>query len=298
MLWFLFTLLSAFFDSVKNVLSKECLQRIDEHVVVCLYSFSTVAFLAPFIFLVEIPSLENKFWRALFIGGCLNLLAGILYMRAIKYSSLSKTIPLTCFAPVFVVLTSPIILGEHSKILDVVGVITIVTGAYILNIHQVDSGYLAPLKSIFNEQGSQLMLCVTFIWGISSAVDKIGVQSSSPFFWTLAIYIFMTLATLPITLSRNRSIAALFKDESRTETWQIGRLFIFLILIGLLVGLIGIFQMKAISLTEVSRVEALKLTNVLMTILLEHIFFKEKIIGKRLVGTAIMIVGVLFITLS
>ena len=298
MLWFLFTFLSAFFDSVKNVLSKQCLQQIDEHIVVCLYSFSTVFFLVPFIFFVEIPFLENTFWRALFIGGCLNLLAGILYMRAIKYSSLSKTIPLTCFAPIFVVITSPFILGEQSNLFDVLGVITVVTGAYILNINKVNSGYLAPLKSIFKEEGSQLMLCVTFIWGISSAVDKIGVQSSSPFIWTLSIYIFMTLATLPIVLSKNRSIIALLKKKSITDSKEIGSLFISLILIGLLVSLIGIFQMKAISLTKVSRVEALKLTNVLMTILLEHRFLKEKINKKRLVGTVIMIVGVLFVTLS
>jgi uncharacterized membrane protein len=289
MSWILFAFLSAFFDSVKNVLSKKCLQKIDEHIVVWSYSFSTVFFLAPFLFFVEIPPLENKFWGALFIGGCLNLLAGILYMRAIKSSGLSKTIPLTCFAPVFVVITSPIVLGEHSKLFDVVGVLTIVTGAYILNNNQVNGGYLAPLKSILNEEGSQLMLCVTFLWGISSAVDKIGVQSSSPFFWTLAIYTFITLATFPITLCRYRSII---------EIKQIGRSFIFLVLIGLLVTLAEIFQMKAINLTVVSRVEALKLINVLMTILFGYMIFKEKIIKKRLVGTAIMIVGVLFITLS
>lgn len=296
--WFLFTFLSAFFDSVKNVLSKKCLQKIDEHIVVWSYSFSTVFFLAPFLFFVEIPPLENKFWGALFIGGCLNLLAGILYMRAIKCSSLSKTIPLTCFAPVFVVIISPIVLGEHSKLFDVVGVLTVVSGAYILNNNEVNGGYLAPLKSIFNEQGSQLMLCVTFLWGISSAVDKIGIKSSSPFLWTLAIYIFMTLATFPIVLSKYRLLTALSKYRSLTETRQIGSSFIFLVLIGLLVALIGIFQMKAISLTVVSRVEALKLTNVLITILLDRIFFKEKMSEKRLVGTAIMIVGVLFITLS
>jgi uncharacterized membrane protein len=219
-------------------------------------------------------------------------------MRAIKSSSLSKTIPLTCFAPVFVVIISPIVLGEHSKLFDVVGVLTVVSGAYILNNNEVNGGYLAPLKSIFNEEGSQLMLCVTFLWGISSAVDKIGVKSSSPFLWTLAIYIFMTLATFPIVLSKYRLLTALSKYRSLTETRQIGSSFIFLVLIGLLVALIGIFQMKAISLTVVSRVEALKLTNVLITILFDHMFFKEKMSEKRLVGTAIMIVGVLFITLS
>jgi uncharacterized membrane protein len=210
-------------------------------------------------------------------------------MKAIKSSSLSKTIPLTCFAPVFVVITSPIILGEHSELFDVIGILTVVTGAYILNNNGADSGYLEPLKSILNEEGSKLMLCVTFLWGISSAVDKIGVQSSSPFLWTLAIYTFITLATFPIILFEYRSII---------KTRQIGNSFIFLVLIGLLITLAEIFQMKAISLTVVSRVEALKLINVLMTILFSHIIFKEKIMKKRLFGTAIMIVGVLFIILS
>ena len=58
-----------------------------------------------------------------------------------------------------------------------------------------------------------------------------------------------------------------------------------------------VFQMQALTMTLVVQVIAVKRTSVLMGVLFGHFIFKEKDIQQRLLGAAIMIVGVFFITL-
>jgi len=56
--------------------------------------------------------------------------------------------------------------------------------------------------------------------------------------------------------------------------------------------------MKAISLTLVAYVIAIKRTSVIISVIFGHSIFKEKGIKERLLGAIIMVIGVLFITLS
>src|SRR3990167_6087725 len=197
MLWFIFSFLTAFFESLKDVFSKKSLKNIDEYVVSWSLRFFALPFLVPLLFFIEIPSLGNKFWLALLIGGSLNVITTILYMKAIKHSDLSITVPMVTFTPLFLLLTSPLIVGEFPSFFGLIGVLLIVAGSYTLNIKQRHEGYLAPFKALLKEKGPKLMLLVAFIWSITSIIDKIGVQNSSPIFWVIAINIFITLTLLP-----------------------------------------------------------------------------------------------------
>ena len=107
-MWFLFSVLTAFFESVKDVYSKKSLKKIDEYVV----AWSIRVFALPFLFIpllfTGIPALKDNFWMALLVGGILNVVATVLYMKALKYSDLSICVPMVTFTPVFLLLTSPV----------------------------------------------------------------------------------------------------------------------------------------------------------------------------------------------
>jgi len=287
MLWFIFSFFTAFFESLKDVFSKKSLKNIDEYVVSWSLRFFALPFLVPLLFFIEIPSLGNKFWLALLVGGSLNVIATILYMKAIKYSDLSITVPMVTFTPLFLLLTSPLIVGEFPTFLGLIGVLLIVLGSYTLNIKQRHEGYLVPFRALLKETGPKLMLLVAFIWSITSNFDKIGVQNSSSIFWAVAVNIFITLVMLPIMLYKSRGSFQHIRINYKA-----------LFPVGLFSALTLIFQMTAISLTLVAYVISIKRTSALMSVLFGHLIFKEKDIRERLAGAVIMIVGVLFITLS
>ncbi|MCK5347207.1 MAG: EamA family transporter, partial [Candidatus Heimdallarchaeota archaeon] len=97
MVWFIFAFSAAFFKSLKDVFSKKSLKDIDEYIASWSLRFFTLPFLVPLLFFIEIPSLGDQFWTALFVSGSLNIVTTIFYMKAIKYSDLSLTVPIVAF---------------------------------------------------------------------------------------------------------------------------------------------------------------------------------------------------------
>lgn len=286
MIWFIFAFFTALFESLKDVFSKKGLKNIDEYVVSWSLRFFALPFLIPLFFFIEIPSLGNQFWVVLLVGGPLDILATILYMKAIKCSDLSITVPMITFTPLFLLLTSPLILGEFPGFFGLVGVILIVLGSYLLNIKKRSEGYLAPFRALLKEKGPKLMLLVAFIWSITSNFDKIGVQNSSPIFWVIATNIFIALFMFPIMLCKSQRSVQHIKTSYKV-----------LIPIGLFGALALIFQMTAINLTLVAYVISIKRISAIMGVLFGYLIFKEKGIKERLLGVIIMVIGVLFITL-
>ncbi|MCK5699393.1 MAG: EamA family transporter, partial [Candidatus Aenigmarchaeota archaeon] len=131
-----------------------------------------------------------------------------------------------------------------------------------------------------------LMLCVAFIWSISSNFDKIGVVNSSPVFWTASLNMFLTMTLLPIMLLKSHSCTSQVKNNIKA-----------LLPIGFFTAMMHLFIMTALSLTLVAYVISIKRTNALFSVLWGALFFKEKHIKERLIGALIMVVGVLLITL-
>ena len=287
MVWFVFAFSTALFESLKDVFSKKGLKNFDEYIISWALRFFALPFLIPLLFIIEIPEFGDQFWIALLIGGSLNILPTILYMKALKHSDLSITVPMITFTPLFLLLTSPLIVGEFPNFLGLIGVLLIVVGSYTLNINRRHEGYFGPFKALLKEQGPKLMLMVAIIWSFTSNIDKIGVQNSSPIFWVIAINIFLTVAMFPIMIYK-----------SRRNLQQISPGYKALFPIGLASALTLIFQMTAINLVLVTYVISIKRTSAIMGVLFGYLIFKEKGIKERLVGVLIMIIGVIFIAFS
>jgi len=284
--WLIFGILTAFFEAVKDVFGKQNLKKSDEYVVAWSLSFFSVIFLLPWVLYTGIPPLNSQFWLALLIGGSINAVTALLYIKAIKLSDLSLTLPLVALTPLFMLVTSPLIVGEYPNFFDYIGILLIVAGSYLLNIKEKSKGYLAPFKALLDEPGPKLMLIVAFLWSITSNFDKIGVKNSYPIFWLFSLFGTMSVLLLPVLLHHT-------PNPGRKILKQLPML----AAMGFFNAIGVIFQMQALTLTLVVQVIAIKRTSVLMGVLFGHFLFKEKDIQQRLLGAGIMILGVLFISL-
>ncbi|MGB8688000.1 MAG: EamA family transporter [Microcoleus sp.] len=286
MTWLILGIFTAFFEAVKDVFGKQNLKKSDEYVVAWSLSFFSVIFLIPWVIHTGIPILNTQFWISLLIGGSINAVTTLLYIKAIKVSDLSLTVPLVALTPLFMLLTSPLIVGEYPKFFDYIGILLIVIGSYLLNIKEKSQGYLAPFKALLNEPGPKFMLIVAFLWSITSNFDKIGVKNSSPIFWLFSLFGTMTVLLLPILLHKT-------PNPSRKILKQLPML----ATMGFFNAIGVLCQMQALTLTLVVQAIAIKRTSVLMGVLFGHFIFKEKDIQQRLLGAGIMILGVFFISL-
>lgn len=283
---YIFAIIATLLETGKDMLSKIALNDdIDEYIMGWSLRFFALIFLLPVLFFIEIPDLNQKFWIALFSSGILNVVATILYMKAIKHGDLSLIVPLLSFTPLFLLATSPLMLGEFPSSWGLVGVVLIVVGSYVLNIHKHDHGdYLAPLKAIFQDKGTRIMLLVAFIFSFTSNFDKMGVVNSSPLFWVVMIHIFLTITLLPIMMYKSPNCWSIIRNKTK----KIAPL-------GILNAFKLSFQMIALNLVIVPYVISIKRMSILFSVLIGYFFFKEKHIKKRIIGASIMLAGAIFI---
>lgn len=282
----IFAILSAFFTSLKDLFGKKASVDLDEYITaLSLRIFSIPLFLILLFFSTNSLSKDFVFSRtfffALVVGGLLNVLTNILYMRALKLSDISVSVPLIAFTPVFLVGTAFLILGEKPSLFGIGGIGLIVFGAYFLNIKKFKEGFFRPFQALFTERGPRIMFFVAFLWSITSSIDKIGVTQSSPLLWVLMTDIFILLVMIPIVY---------FFSQSSLE--KIKKHLLKLSTVGASNSISSLFQMIAVSTTLVPYVIALKRTSILWSALWGGLFLKEKNLKEKMVGICIMIVGI------
>ncbi len=286
-MWILLSFLTAVCEAFKDGLCKKSLKDFDFFTISWAWKVFSLPFILPLIFITPIPEyIPGRFWMALVVGGGLNILATLLYIRAINLSDLSITLPLLSFTPVFLLFTSPLMVGDIPTLPGYAGVFLIFVGSYLLGIKD-RSSIISPLAAIVREPGARLMLLVALIWSVAANMDKIGVQATSPFFWAVCVQSFISLG-LTIVLFLKRSAL-----RGRTA----GNLK-FLLLIGFFTGAGFVFQMTAINIGLVPYVIAIKRTSIIMGVLIGGLYFMEKDLKTRFTAAAVMLAGVFLIALT
>ena len=158
-MWIVFSFFTAFFEAVKDGACKKSLYKVDPFVVAWAWKTLSLPLLIPLMWVRPWPEeYSTAFFIALGSSGVLVVLASIIYTTAIKSSELSLTLPLLSFSPVFLLGTSPLIVGEYAGMLGVFGVLLIIAGTYILNVDQMNAGIFEPIKALFVHKGPRLMV--------------------------------------------------------------------------------------------------------------------------------------------
>ena len=286
MLGFILAFLAAASKATTDLFAKKGLGKTDEYVMAFSLRFFSIPFLLAIIPFIDIPKLHTTFYAAVITSALINVAAQILYMKAIKTSPLSLTIPFLSFAPMFLLVTSYFVLGEFPGFLGTLGVFMVVVGAYILNINKAKGGLTKPLKSILKEKGSRYMLFVAFLYSITTNLDKIAINNSNPFVYAIAINFTLALFLFPVMLK--------FSDNHLNDILKHSKI---LFPIGFFTAIASIMQYVAFTMILVVYVSAIKRTASLFSIMYGKYFFEEDNIKERLLGAAIMILGVLMITL-
>ncbi|MDJ0522906.1 MAG: DMT family transporter [Planctomycetota bacterium] len=104
----------------------------------------------------------------------LQVVANVMFLRALVLSPLSLTIPFLSLTPVFTSLLSLVLLGEELSAAQWGGIVLVVTGA--LTLHGGVGSLLAGLR---RERGSVLMIGVALIWSVTGPLSKLALQHAS-----------------------------------------------------------------------------------------------------------------------
>lgn len=286
MLWLYLSLLTAFSLATSDALSKYLLKESAEETVAFLKWGGAALFLLPILPFIEIPALDRTFWLVTILAIPLEATAIIFYMRAIKLSPLSLTVPFLALTPIFLIVTSFVMLGESPDDSGFAGIFLIAVGAYLLNIKDIKGGLWEPIKAIFREKGPIFMIAVALIYSITSNLGKIAVLHSSPLFFAVIYSLLLSLVLFIYAVLRGNSPATPIKKRPLLS-----------ISTGFFYGIMIISHFFAIRMIEVSYMISVKRTSMIFAVFYGYILFKEKNIGERILGTSVMLGGVVLITL-
>lgn len=286
MTWFILSMAAAFLMATNAAYIKRFFSDTTAWDMCTIPFFYSAPFCLLTLLFIEIPELGAGFFPALSWVAPITMVAIILHFRAIRMSPLSLTLPFLSFTPVFVLFTGDLILDEKLSPMGIAGMLFVVLGGYVLNIDSAKHGFLGPIKAIWKERGSMLMLIVAALYGLASVGGKLMILHSSPMF--AAMFLFGLLGLLiPIVLIGVGK--ASFKTITRKPLLGFGA--------GIIVFTEIICHNMAISLTAAAYMITIKRMAGIFSVIYGWLIFDERGIRYRLIGTAIMTIGAAFIAL-
>jgi drug/metabolite transporter (DMT)-like permease len=281
-MWVFFALISAFTLATSDALTKKALKNSNEYLVAWFRFFFSLPLLLLLWFFIPTPKLDAEFYRAFAIALPLEIVTIILYIKALRVSPLSLTLPFLALTPVFLIFISYLLVGEKVSFLGGAGIFLIAAGSYTLNISEIKKGILEPFRSIPKEKGSVFMIGVALIYCFTASLGKIAIEHSSPLFFVITYYIALTICFAPIAFWMGRKeLGVFFRDKQFKK----------LVLPGVFFAVMAATHMLAMNLTKVAYMISVKRLSLIIGIMYGYFLFREENIKERLLGAVLMLIG-------
>jgi drug/metabolite transporter (DMT)-like permease len=292
--WFILALAGALCQALYNLSIKVLLRTIRPFQLAG-YSFLSGSVVLFVISLLHgIPVLDPGFLSAVAVTVGINIIATMLFYRALSISDLSLCIPMLAFTPVFLILTSFLILGEIPSFAGIIGILLVTAGAYLLNLEYNDgrpSSLKTPLRMLAHHRGVQAMLLVAFLYSISVNYDKQVVETSDPIFGSAIVLLLLGITFLLCDIWSGTRGSGPMQEQppgSRKQYWVFPA-------IGLILAFEGITINVAYTMAIVPYVISVKRLAIFFSVLFGGFLLAERPLTGRMMGAGVMIAGAVVI---
>lgn len=286
--WLTLSLLCAFSLASADAVTKRWLQGFDTREITLVRFVWPAVLLSPLLMAEPLPALPMAFWSWMGILLPVEILAMLLYMRAIRDYPLALTLPYLAFTPVLVVLTGWLLLGERISGRGLAGIVLVVAGAWLLNLQRPDFSQWrtlgAPLGAILRNPGSRMMLGVAALYSLTSVGGKGAMQYMPPQQFGAFYFALVSAATLLIFgVRRPALVRALWRRPAPS------------LVVGAFMAAMVFTHFLAIQKVEVAYMIATKRTSLLFGMIYGALWFHERDLPARLLAGALMVAGVFLI---
>lgn len=213
-------------------------------------------------------------------------IANVLYFKALQVSPLSLCIPFLAFTPIFLIPTGFVMLAELPPAAKLLGVVLVVTGSVLMHRRLFSLGWTAPFKAIVEEKGSRYMLIVAFIFSITNPLEKKLVLISDVYTQAFAFGIGLCVFFLVLTLARRESFGTALHGN---VVWVSAA--------GVMDGISLLLQFASYHYIDVVIAISIKRAGIVLAVFFGWLFFRERGIPDKVIGSSVMLIGVLIIYL-
>ena len=226
MFWFAFALVGALSQAGYNLAVKVLLRTVRPFPLAGFSFLSGSLVLFAISFMTGIPDTGPGLLPAVAVTVAINIVATVLFYRALVTTDLSLSVPMLAFTPVFLILTSFLILGELPSPAGAAGILLVATGAYLLNLEYRDGSpcsLTGPFLRLRRDRGIQAMLLVSFLYSISVNYDKRVVEESDPVFGSAIVLLLLGAAFLILAALQGSGGVGIIPGSPARERQGTGR---------------------------------------------------------------------------
>lgn len=287
--WRLGAFICSFSYGLQMILIKVLSQRGYQTVKILWYTMAgSVPLLFLFLKMTSPHTIQSSFSFVLVfaVGG--NLLGFYGFVRAIELSDVSLVSPLLSLSPLFMLLTSWLMLSEFPNVWGLIGILAVSIGTYLLAKDPGMSGF-EPVRRLWRDHGVRWALLVSFVWSITSNIDKLAVQRATPISYSFWFHVTFSVVFLPLYLyfSSRKGEGSGEIPFSRAGLWIV----IGLLTSGFLQAVLSGSQMYAIMQTDVAYIIALKRAGMLISVLGGGLLLGEHNFRQRLLASLVVFIG-------
>ena len=280
-------LLRIFSNPLGNVFQKQLTTKGIHPLVVNFLTYFLLSLVCLFIAaFIHWPVLPRQFWIYSILGGIVGALGNGFLVKALQYGDLSILGPINSYKSVVGIMVGIILLGEIPNLWGILGIALIIYGSYFVLDTTTERFSLALLK----KRDIQYRLWAMILTAIEAVFVKKVILSSSTIMafmsWCCfgAVFSFVLLFVYQLEINKEVKIIG---------NRHIGKFAALIVCIGTMQWTTNYtFEHLAVGYSL-----SLFQLSTIVSVLLGYRFFKELDIRKKLIGSAIMIIGSIVIIL-
>lgn len=289
MIWFLIALSSAFLSAFAAILQKKVLFNLGALEFSFILSIANLLFSIPFFFFIDYQSVNTLNISVLFIKSIIGVGAFFCVMLSLKNLDISNALPLLALTPGFVAVFAFLLLGESLKLIEVIGLIFLISGTFILESKNFKNLFL-PFSVFLKSKYHRVILLALLLFTVSSIMDKFLLirLNLSPISITAFQHLFFAiLFYATYVLFGNKEVNASSLVKKQNLGW--------IALISIITIGYRFTQIVAVSLASVALVLAVKRTSVFWATIIGGKIFKDKDLLKRSIAAILILIGAIMI---
>lgn len=289
MTWFLVALVSALLSATSAITQKKVLFRTDALEFSLLLSFINLLLSIPFFFIINYSTISNLSLVILFGKSIIGVLAFYCVMLSLKNLQISNALPLLALTPGFVAIFALFSIGEDLKFVEVIGLILLTVGTYILERKDL-KGIISPFKVFVTSKYHHYILFALLLFTASSILDKLLLKNYklTPNAFTAFQHLFFAIIFYLIFIFNSKTtIKNIIKENYKELGW--------ITLVSVLTIGYRYTQLVAVSLAPVALVLAVKRTSVFWATLIGGKIFKETSLLRKSIAVIVIIAGAILI---
>lgn len=283
--WLALSLICAFALASSDAAAKHWLRSAGTRELVVIRLGLSGLLLLPWVLTFDLPHLPLAFWAWMALLMPLEILAMLMYMKAIRDYPLALTLPYLAFTPVLVVVSGWLVLGETVSGPGLFGILLVVVGSWLLNFEQAErltlDRVIAPLRAILVNPGSRLMLATAAIYAMTSVGGKAAMHWMPP--EQFGAFYFVVLGGITLLVFGLSHPPAL--RVQRHGLWP-------LLVVAGFMALMVVTHFMALAQVEAAYMIAVKRTSLLFGMLYGAMLFGERHLTRHLFAGGLMVAGV------